>query len=119
MAEFFKPNKPSNGNAKTRRNVLIGKYKANLERFHAIAEERKRLETELTQADTMYNDALKTYRVKPEGVTIPSVEQIRIFMKKRSDARDALARFIFMNPRGGNRRNKRKIRKTIKRLATV
>ena len=127
MAEFFKPNKPSNANAKTRRNALISKYKTDLERFRAIEEERKRLETELTQAYALYNEALTIYRVKPEGVTIPTVEQIRIYMRKHSDARDALARFNFMNPtvRGGNRRNKRKIRKirktrkTIKRLTTV
>jgi len=115
MAEFFKPNKPSNGNAKTRRNALIDKYKANLERFHAIAEERKRLETELTQANALYTEAREIYRLKPEGVTIPTVEQIRIFMRKYEDARDAYVRFNLMNPRGGNRRNKRKIRKTIKR----
>lgn len=119
MAEFFKPNKSGNANAKTRRNALIGKYSANLERFRTVEGERTRLEAEVAQAEKVYDDALKARIAKTEGVPIPTVEQLRSFKKLGSDARYALMTFNWKNPKAGGRRTKntkntRKTRKGLK-----
>jgi len=113
MAEFFKPNKPGNANAKTRRNALIGKYRADLERFNAAEGERTRLETEVAQAEKVYDDAVKVYTTKPEGVPIPTVEQIRSLMKLRGAARYALMAFNWMNPQplAGGKKTARRTRR--------
>jgi hypothetical protein len=107
MAEFFKPNKPNNANAKTRRNALIGKYSANLERFRTVEGERTRLETEVAQAEKVYDDAVKARIAKTEGVPLPTVEQLQSLMKLRGTARYALMTFNWMNPkpltRGGRK----------------
>lgn len=116
MAEFFKPNKPGNANAKTRRNALISKYSVDLERFRTVEGERTRLEAEVAQAEKVYDDAIQIRITKPEGIPIPTVEQLRSLKKLGSDARYALMTFNWMNPKTGGRRtkNKKKTRKGLK-----